>query len=469
MKILPLLLPLLLLFSCAQDEPLDGKEVVFRFGAYGIDGQQISLTAFSSLRVVAVQDEVVRRVFSFSPEMFAGDKLTVTLPIGKYRLLFIANGPEDKAVSCAVGDPLENVLLNLVKEGSTYHEAADFLTAFKSVNITTGGSNTPLSISLERRVAKVRVTLNDLSPDIDSVKIELDHAPKSLSADGLAAGSAVTIAKRAVYVKGSGKATADLLTFPLAAGKAGVSVLYSIGHITYRGFMKLAPAVGANQVVVVTGKYVPAYSQGFLFDVQEWDERNPVNGGSVDLGSHDTPVEDNTPPAGLPVGDNLLMNGSFESWTGSKEATAWSLAKAGTGEEIRRNETAAHVAAGAFSCFVGPKTYIYQDIPVTGRRCYQIRLKVKSNTDAYKWRAFCSWRKTASTALPAAKNEVLHSSDMKTTDGWIEVFGNDNKFRAPIDANILRVEIRTYTADPDLLSPSTGVYLDAFDVRLLKE
>jgi hypothetical protein len=439
-----------------------------RFEAFELGSREVLLTTFSSFRVIVVQDNVVARYFSFPAGSFSGNELSVNLPVGSYKLLFIANGPDEGEVACNIGDPLEKVLLNLLKKGDAYNEASDFLTAIKSVNITVDESPVPVPVVLRRRVGKIRVTLNALPAEIDSLKIELGNAPRSSPVDRKTTGPAVTILKRVEYVKGSGTASVDVMTFPIAANKAEVGVLYSIGHVTYRGFMTLSPAVDSNRVVTVTGTYLPTLARGFEFSVQAWDESNLVDGGSMNLGNHNEMVEDNTPPKGTPVGNNLLANGGFETWTGDALPANWSFNSDGENKTARKNTTPAYVVEGTASCLLGEKTYIYQDVPVTGRRCYQIRLKVNSNTSAYKWRVFCTWRRIASASLSAA-SAAIQSSETGATAGWVEVFGNENKFRAPVEAKILRVEVRAYSAGSSSPDPAPGVYIDGFDVRLLEE
>jgi hypothetical protein len=464
-----LILLALSLCACNKERVLDGKETKIRLVASEIDEREVALTSFSSFRVIVLQNGVVERYFYFPSGKLSGNELSVSLPIGSYKLLFIANGPEEGAVSCDIGDPLESVLLNLIRQDGEYGEAADFLTATKQVNITANQEAKVISVALRRKVGKIRVALNGLAKEIDSVKIELANVPKSLSADGKVAGSAVTVLKRVGYAKGSGTAWVELLTFPVAANKAEIGVLYSIGHITYRGFMRLAPAVDSNRVVSVTGSYLPTLAQGFSFDVQVWDEANVIDGGEVGLGDHNDVVEDSTPPGGVPVGGNLLLNAGFETWPDASLPLGWQLDNAGADKIVARNSAPAHVAEGGSSCLLGSRTYLYQDIPVVGRTSYQIRLKVKSNTSAYKWRVFCTWRKTASSPLPSAMNTAMQSAEAGATDGWVDVFGSGNKFRSPVGANILRVEVRAYSAGDNVVGAGEGVYIDDFDVRLLAE
>ncbi|MDR0543864.1 MAG: FimB/Mfa2 family fimbrial subunit [Odoribacteraceae bacterium] len=454
----------LFVMSCEKQELLDGKKTRVLLEAFELDSRETLVTNLSSLRVVVLQDNVVARYFSFPSTNLSG--VSVNLPVGRYDLLFIANGPEEKEVSCNVGDPVEKVSLKLLDEGDAHREASDFLTATRRVNVTIN-SEAAIPVSLARRVGKIRVSLTDLPANIDSLKIELSGAPSGVSADGSAAGNAASIVKRVAYAKGSPSATAEILTFPVAANKAEISVLYSIGHVTYRGFMKLSPAIEANRVVSVAGQYLPTSPRGFEFSVQTWDEANVVDGGSLEMGQLDDVAADNTPPAGVPAGNNLLANGGFETWEVDTLPAGWKYNRDGA-RGISRAATS-RVAEGKYSCRLEPRSYIYQDVAVTERKCYRIRARVNSNTSLYKWRVFCTWRKTASSALPASSSAAIQTLESGVTTGWLDVFGNSDKFRAPVGANILRVEFRAYTSGDVEIPASEGVYIDAVDVRLLQE
>lgn len=456
---------LISLLACNKEEATGGKETRIHFEALEFDSRAPLSTGFTAFRVIVLRDDIVTRYFHFAPGSFTGNDLTVHLPVGSYKILFIANG-SDEEVTCNTGDPLEKVLLNLCKEGDDYREAPDFLTAIKRVNIAVGQANEPLPVSLRRGVGKIRVTLNGLPADIDSLKIELANVPRYSSVDGEVTGPTVNILKRVKHVKGNNSITTDIMTFPVAANKAEVNILYSIGHLTYRGFMKLAPAIDSNRVVVVTGNYLPTLAQRFEFDARAWDEANPVDGGSMDLDLHDELWEDNTPAAGRPVGENLLANGSFETWVNDSTPAAWKFSSNGANKSARVNTRPACIAAGGASCLLGERTYLYQDVTVTARKCYQVRVKVNSNTSAYKWRVLCTWLETASSRLPST---AMQGATTGTTGGWVDTFEKENKFRAPVGATILRVEARAYTAGNNVPAAGEGVYIDDCDVRLLEE
>ena len=103
------------------------------------------------------------------------------------------------------------------------------------------------------------------------------------------------------------------------------------------------------------------------------------------------------------------------------------------------------------------KTYLYQDIPVTGGQCYQLKMYVNAPAHEVKWRSWCTWMK-GSKNLPS---DALHSPSYQyETSGYIDAYAG-KVFRAPADATKLRVEIRNYM-DP---VEGKGLYVDAIRVE----
>ncbi|MDR2414523.1 MAG: FimB/Mfa2 family fimbrial subunit [Odoribacteraceae bacterium] len=455
----------LILVSCNKQEDVEGKRATLLLEAFELESREILQAGISSLRVIALQDGIVARYYFYPAPNLPGNEFTVNLPLGKYDILVVANGPGEKEVSCNVGDPLEKVLLNLTKEGDAYREAPDFMTAIKQVNITTTRA-APIPVSLSRRVGKIKVALEELPAGIDSLRVELANVPSSAGASGGATG-AVAIVKRVNHVKGSSSATAEIMTFPVAAGKAEVGVLYSSGYITRRGFMKLAPAIDENRVVAVTGRYLPTSPLGFEFSAQGWDETNLVDGGALEMGELDEVFADNTPPAGVPTGSNLLVNGGFEAWDADTLPAGWKYNRDGAYASARAS--GARAMEGNFSCLLGPRSYIYQDVAVTERRCYQLQVHAFSNTELYKWRVFCTWRRTASSALPASSSTSVQSQEFGSTSSWMDPFNAQGLFRAPVGARFLRVELRAYSEGASIIPTNEGLFLDNLSLYLLAE
>ena len=79
-----------------------------------------------------------------------------------------------------------------------------------------------------------------------------------------------------------------------------------------------------------------------------------------------------------------------------------------------------------------------------------------------RWRCYCSWRKSKSTALEAEYNEEIRTLDyQRRTEGWVEVFPG-RVFQAPAEARLLRVELRTYGEE---WVYGEGVYVDDCSVE----
>lgn len=73
--------------------------------------------------------------------------------------------------------------------------------------------------------------------------MELKGVPYTSTVDGSKLGTANTILKKLAHVKGMRTCTAELLTFPVAANKAEIGILYTKNQVTYRGVMPMAPAI----------------------------------------------------------------------------------------------------------------------------------------------------------------------------------------------------------------------------------
>ncbi|WP_082667107.1 FimB/Mfa2 family fimbrial subunit [Gabonibacter massiliensis] len=466
-KLIFLLVIVCFCISCFMDEIITGQETHVSFSTTLAGSQTKDVNAaFSRLRIIAFDEtNHVARLFSYSEEDLDGTDLSINLPIGNYDIAFIANGTDENEVSAKIGDPKEKILLKLLKTGENYRESSEFLSVIQRVNITENSPPAPIAVHLQRRVGKVIVDLNDIDPDIDSIKVELKGVPYTSTVDGSKLGTANTILKKLAHVKGMRTCTAELLTFPVAANKAEIGILYTKNQVTYRGVMPMAPAIRANQIVRISGRFIPTTRQTFNFIIQDWDE-NVIDAGSQFTFDDNNPiVADDRPITGNPTGPNLLTNGDFETWETAPVTPIGWLVTGGAHNVVHKNTDATFSLSGN-SARLEHQTYIYQDIPVMEGECFLIKLNVNSTAASYAWKITSTWRK-ASTAL-SGFNEKLQTQETKATDGWIEPLGANNKFRAPMGAKFLRIEIRTYSPGSKIPDPAEAVYVDNFEVRKLE-
>ena len=466
-KLIYLLVTICSCMSCFKDEIITGQETQVSFSTTLVGSQTKDVnTVFSRLRIIAFDEtNHVARLFSYSEEELNGNNLSISLPIGNYDIAFIANGTDENEVSAKIGDLKEKILLKLLKTGENYREASEFLSVIQRVNIIENSPPDPIAIHLQRRVGKVIIELNDIDPDIDSIKVELKGVPYTSTIDGSKLGTANTILKKLAHVKGTRTCTAELLTFPFAANKVEIGILYTKNQVTYRGVMPMTPAIQANQIVRISGRFIPTTRQIFNFIIQDWDKNIIDAGSQFTFDDNNSIVGDDRPITGNPTGPNLLTNGNFETWgTNPIIPASWNVT-GGAHNVIHKNTDAAFSLSGN-SARLEHQTYVYQDIPVTEGECFQIKLNVNSTATSYAWKVTSCWRK-ATTAL-SGFNEGLQTQERKATDGWIEALGANNKFRAPIGAKFLRIEIRTYSPGSKTPDPTEAVYLDNFEVRKLE-
>ena len=223
-KLIFLLVIVCFCISCFMDEIITGQETHVSFSTTLAGSQTKDVNAaFSRLRIIAFDEtNHVARLFSYSEEDLDGTDLSINLPIGNYDIAFIANGTDENEVSAKIGDQKEKILLKLLKTGENYRESSEFLSVIQRVNITENSPPAPIAVHLQRRVGKVIVDLNDIDPDIDSIKVELKGVPYTSTVDGSKLGTANTILKKLTHVKGMRTCTAELLTFPVAANKAEI-------------------------------------------------------------------------------------------------------------------------------------------------------------------------------------------------------------------------------------------------------
>ena len=163
------------------------------------------------------------------------------------------------------------------------------------------------------------------------------------------------------------------------------------------------------------------------------------------------------PCTGVGNGTNLVLNGSFESDFIDDLPDHWNADVSSKEYTPRIVSVTSPTQEGSKAVRIEGKTYLYQDIPVTGGQCYQLKMYVNAPAHEVKWRSWCTWMK-GSKNLPS---DALHSPSYQyETSGYIDAYAG-KVFRAPADATKLRVEIRNYM-DP---VEGKGLYVDAIRVE----
>ena len=99
------------------------------------------------------------------------------------------------------------------------------------------------------------------------------------------------------------------------------------------------------------------------------------------------------PCTGVGNGTNLVLNGSFESDFIDDLPDHWNADVSSKEYTPRIVSVTSPTQEGSKAVRIEGKTYLYQDIPVTGGQCYQLKMYVNAPAHEVKWRSWCTWMK----------------------------------------------------------------------------
>ena len=162
---------------------------------------------------------------------------------------------------------------------------------------------------------------------------------------------------------------------------------------------------------------------------------------------------------GVGNGVNLIQNGDFEGGVTEEIPEHWKLDANGT--DKKSVVVDAPVYQGNKAVRLEGKTYLYQDVPVSEGRCYQLRMYVRADVAEVKWRVWCTWM---AGNRNLASEEIRSSAYGYQTEGYVDVFRN-GIFRAPAGTTKLRMEVRTYMSS---WTGGTGLYVDTVAAELVE-
>ena len=249
----------------------------------------------------------------------------------------------------------------------------------------------------------------------------------------------------------SGRSVTDILVFP--PGKnSSLSLAYKAGVATENTPAHTIDSILPNRITEVRAIFRTTGDTrqiDFSTGIFEWDE--------TIIREEDWHVErPGAPCEGSGNGINLVQNGSFEEESTDGIPAGWKLD--GNGGDKKVDLVTAPVQEGNKAARLEGKTYLYQDIEVTGGQCYQLHLFVNSPSDEVKWRHWGTWMAGSSNLYSDA---IRSSSYRYRTDGYEDVYAG-NIFKAPAGATRLRIEIRSYS---DLSLTQEGLYVDAVRIE----
>lgn len=341
------------------------------------------------------------------------------------------------------------IFLQLKKEGEIYLEAGDYLLGRQDFTVKEEEGD-PVVFYLQRKVAQLGVQVENIPAGLSDLTLHVSSVPQKMNLLGEYSQETRTITKT-LGIPVDGISVTRLLAFPTSE-PAGLALSYRIGNTSYTTAQHRIQPLEANRVTEIKAVFASSDAGGsvdFQTEKGAWD-------GTV-IQEEDWFLE--LPPEvceGEGNGRNEVVNGGFEEEMTDGVPAGWKLAAEGTDKKVVGVTTP--VQEGRKAVRLEGKTYLYQDITVTGGKCYQLRLYAGTESAEVKWRYWGTWM-NGSKNLPS--DELRTTSYLYQTEGYTDVYQN-GIFRAPEEATKLRIEIRTYAA---VWTAGVGLYVDAVAVE----
>lgn len=410
-----------------------------------------SLTGISSppsAYQLFVYDKQAGKTFRYdvTPEKNDQTQLRIKLLPGTYTGYCLTNAAGDEFWEYAENKQPEQIYLKAQKTKNGTEEAADHLAGQCDFTVT-GDNNNSAVFELSRKVGMLKITIENIPAWLTDLRVNLSHIPQKMNLTGSYTGE-YTISKKVTLPDNKGVSETNLLVFP--------PLTQSYITLSSEAMVFITPehpisSILANHVTQIKATFLNDQN---LPDVDisthlvEWDDQIIEEPGwEIEL--PDGPCEGNGD------GHNLVANSGFEEGFTENIPTGWKLDNSGATKRVVEVNTP--IYAGTHAVRLEGKTYLYQDIPISGGKCYQFKAQVNAPSENIKWRYWCTWM-NGSTSLPSEAIRV--SSYRNQTEGYTDAF-EGKIFRAPANANKLRVEFRTYM-DP---ISGEGLYIDEVSIE----
>lgn len=386
-----------------------------------------------------IYDKSTNKLSSYPVNSVDSDgQLKLKLFPGTYTGYCITNADDQDNWEYSDNSNPEQVLLNI------NGEARDYCLGTTDFEVRESGGNAVFD--LQRKVAMLKVIVENMPDWLTDLQINLPNLHNKMSLLGTYSGQ-VSLTKDLSPAKG-GTSETSILLFP---PEEQVSLTLS-----------------SNSLVFVTPVYTIQNLQANHVTELKAVFNNDLNKPSIDITAENIDWDQQVfhesdwnidPPQGPCKGQgngiNLVNNGGFENGFTENIPTGWKLEAGGASKKVVQVNSPVH--EGSYAVSLKGKTYLYQDVPVTSGTCYQLKLFVNAPNANVKWRYWYTW-------MQGSKNldsDAIRSSAYQyQTEGYLDVF-NGQVFRAPANANKLRVEIRSYMDNTE----SEGLYVDCVSVE----
>lgn len=425
----------------------DRQEVAMYIRTRSLSGITSSPTAYQFL-IFNKEDARFTR-FNTNPDPENRTQAYLKLFPGHYTGYCLTGGEDENSWTFEAGSPPEKIFLKAQKNSKSHDEAKDHLLGVQEFTVNETNDE-PIVFDLNRKVGMLKVRIENIPEWMTDLQINLSNVSKQMNLYGEYSGS-YTVTKN-ITLPENGISETDLLVFPpKEEGQASLSLVSnSLVFITPEHPIASIQANRITEITAIFQEPAATYQVSFTSRLVEWEM--PA------LREEDWEIElPEKACTGTGNGTELVQNGSFEEGFVENAPVHWMLDASSKDYPKNTRAVTSPVQEGNQAVLIEGKTYLYQDIPITGGKCYQLHLYLNAPHSNARWKCYSTWRK-GSTTLTSGQ---LQSSGYESkTDGYID-FYEGKVFRAPADANKLRIEIRNYN-DPDA---GQDIYVDAVSVQ----
>lgn len=414
----------------------DRQDVAMYFRTRSLSG----ITSLPPVYQFFILDKASNTVKSYSVNATNENaQLRLQLFPGSYTGYCITNANDQSNWEFSENSTPEQIYLKLKGE------AKDFCLGMTDFEVTASGGTA--TFDLTRKVGMLKIIIENIPEWLTDLQINLSGLQEKMNLSGDYAGQ-YNFTKDITPPDANGTSETSVLVFP-PQGQANLTL--SSNSLVFITPVHTIAAIKANHITEIKAIFHGETNKpeiDIIAEHMDWDEQTLYDPDwNIDLPKG--------PCEGTGNGYNLVSNAGFENGFTDNIPTGWKLDNGGASKCVV--QATSPVFEGNYAVRLEGKTYLYQDIPITGGACYQLKMFVNAANDNIRWRYWCTWMQ-GSTNLNS--DAIRTSTYQNKTNGYTDVFAGQI-FRAPANATKLRMEIRTYMERKE----GEGLYVDAVAVE----
>jgi len=379
---------------------------------------------------------------------------------GKYSIYFVANADNEDIYVPNIENIYPRKIMLKASNDETDPGPKNFFICNKEFEVLENNNSPSINLDFKRCVAYINMSITKVKSTITDLAFVVEGTPSKYSITCDSCSNASTITKKiSTFSSGDASAESSAYVFPVAENKTKTGVLYTENQVTRQSLIDFDSSIPGNKKVNFNFVFEPLEKSYFAFTFENWDDLELTGTGIIN--GKETIISDERPITGSPNPINIVDNNSLEEWDSSTGLpVGWKY----DNDEDACQKDSLIVKSGKYSLKISGKSYVYVDVPVVGGESYQIIANVYCSSEDYKWKNWFTWHRIASQDIDTSQDDILKSEYQNLTNGWRTVFDRDNDyFRAPVDANFIRLMFKGYSKDTD-----GALYIDDIEIHHLE-